>query len=131
VRGLQRFVSRGLADADARVGNALAPRSFKAVDAYLMSSRIVRIVDSMSLHLRDWAVASETATALRSWSNQWQAWPARYQSIAIALLAAVTIHVALTVANGMRPGWYWMIIPGLAATLAVVILAGSHTQSPR
>lgn len=132
MNALTRFFAIGFAEADARWQAVMGPRSFEGVDGYLSASRIVRMFDAATQRLRDWSRASQTGTLLRTWYGQWQeqGWASTYRSIAIGILAAVTIHVVLTVATGPRPGWYWTIIPGLAAVLAVVVLSGSRSQLP-
>ena len=131
VSAFKRFFSIGFADADARLGYALAPRSFAAADRYLASSTLVRVVDRATRYLRDWSLASATGQAMQSLWSDWrrQDWQSRYEAAATTLLTAVSVHVVLTLANGPRPGWFWLIVPGMAAALAIVVLAGSRRSS--
>jgi hypothetical protein len=128
---LKRFVSIGLRDADARIGYALAPRSFKAVDHYLWNSWVVRTFDRATRMLRQTWLSSATRQTLSGAAEPWRQdrSAARYRSIAIMLLTAAGIHVVLTLAQGPRPGWFWLIVPALAAALAFLILAGSRTRT--
>jgi hypothetical protein len=133
VRALKRFFAIGFADADAKVGRLLAPRSFSAADRYLSTSAVVRRFDAAARGLRDWWRASATAGTMLALADEWQRQDraVQYQAVAVALLSAAGVHVLLTVINGPRPGWFWLIVPALASTLAVMILAGSRTRTPQ
>jgi hypothetical protein len=130
MRALRRFVVMGLADADARIGELLAARPHAATDEYLARSAVVRTFDAVAGRLRAWWLTSITAGAQRAFVGEWCRldWARRYESIAVLLLSAVIAHVLLTTVNGPRPGWFWLILPGLAATVAIVILSGLRTR---
>lgn len=131
VGALKRFISLGARDADARVEAFLAPRSFEASDNYLRGSKVVRTIDEATRRLHAWSRASMTGRSLRSLAEQWRhtGWAAQSRLIAVVLLSAATVNVLLTALNGPRPGWFWLIVPALAAVLAALLLAGSPSQS--
>ena len=130
MRALKRFLVLGLADADTRIGELLAARPYAATDEYLARSAVVRTFDAVAGRLRAWWLASMTAGAQRALVDEWCRldWARRYESLAALLLSAVIAHVLLTTVNGPRPGWFWLILPGLAATVAIVILSGLRTR---
>ena len=47
--------------------------------------------------------------------------------VAFVLLTAVIAHVALILIQGPRPGWFWIVIPAMAAAFALLVLAGSQS----
>jgi hypothetical protein len=130
MNGLIRFISLGAEDADRRIAAALTPRPLEPVDQYLRTSAIVAAIDRATARLAAWWSASE---AYRLWSavdqNVGKEPVARYRAVAFALLIAVSLNVALTLAQGPRPGWYWLVIPVMAAASAVLLLAGSRSSA--
>jgi hypothetical protein len=128
--GLARFVRRGAIDANARLTAALAPRKFSATDRYLWTSVVVDRFDRVTHRLRDWWLASESGGAVLTVAEAWQRehWVLRYQTIAIVLLAATAAHVVLTLIQGARPGWFWLVVPGMVVLLAVPLLIASRAH---
>lgn len=126
MNAIVRFLSLGAQDADRRVARALRPSSLEAGDRYLKTSALVSTLDRATQRLRDWWMASEAHQLLSS--VQAEVSPASHGSIAVTLLIAVSAHVALTLLQGPRPGWFWMVIPGMAALFAVLVLAGSRSS---
>lgn len=126
---LTRFIALGLRDADRRVAAALAPPALEETDRYLRDTVIVSAIDRATERLDAWWTASTAARQLQrvSGTPAGQGWPERSQSIAGIVLTAVAVHVALTVAQGPRPGWFWMVIPTMAAVFASVLLAASRS----
>ncbi len=133
MKALQRLWTSGAADADARVRRLLAPRSFHAAEAYLRSSAIVTAVDTATRQLQRWAIHSAAGQTLQSLADHARTldWPARYETLSLVLAAAAGSHVLLMWLNGPRPGWFWLILPALAVTLALVLLTGSRAQAPK
>ena len=131
--GLVRFVRAGLTNADERAAAALAPRSFAATDRYLWTSVAVQRFDRVTRRLHDWWLASRTGAAVESASGAWrhEPSPVRHRSTAIVLLVATAAHVGLTLIQGPRPGWFWMMIPATVLAFGVLLLVASRsTQSP-
>lgn len=129
MNALVRFFSLGMQDADRRLAAALTPRSSRQVDQYLRAAALVSAMDRLTLRLQEWWMASDVRRraelAVEAFGDRW---PRRYQSIAVAILAAVSVHVLLTVANGPRPGWFWLVLPAMAMTFGVLLLMGSTAE---
>ena len=132
MNGITRFFRLGAQDADARLASRLAPRSFEAVDRYLASSAVVRLVDRITYRLQEWWFTSQTGGAATAMRDAWSAesWKARYQAIGAVLLSASLLHVTLTVIQGPRPGWFWLVIPGMAMAFSVLLLVASRSNDP-
>lgn len=131
MNGFTRFFSLGMQDADRRVAAALEPRPYDAADRYLRESRVVRAIDRATRLLSEWWSGSEVGRTSRSAMAAFLREPrlARYQTAAIVLITAVTVHVVLTLVNGPRPGWFWTLIPAMVAVFAALLLAGSRSTS--
>ena len=129
MNALTRFLSRGMEDADRRVAAALVPPSPEPADRYLMNSVVVTEIDRATLRLRDWWLASQSGQWLGRCADSFSStdWRERYRTIAIVVLTSVVVHVALTLFQGPRPGWFWMAIPALAALFGSILLLASRT----
>jgi hypothetical protein len=127
MNALTRFYRLGAEDADRRVAAALAPAPTTAVDRYLEHSRLIKTIDRATRVLQDWWFASASCRLLSRVRDGVVAAPfgERYRALAFVLLIAVITHIALMVIQGTRAGWFWMIIPALAAAFAALLLAGS------
>lgn len=125
-----RFLSLGLRDADRRVGAALMPPPLQETDRYLRESRMVTAIDRVTVRLRDWLMASESGRLSRSLveSLRGSGQVERNQSIAVIVLSAVSVHVLLTLVQGPRAGWFWLVIPSLAAVFALLLAASSRNE---
>lgn len=130
MRALARLWRCGAADADQRVARILAPRSFREADRYLQSSVVVRFLDRITLQLASWWQGSATAQTLSAIEGQWSSepWAERYRAIGGVLLSAAATHITLTILQGPRPGWFWMLIPGMVIAFALLLLAASRTR---
>lgn len=129
MNALSRLWKSGAADADQRAARMLAPRSSDAADRYLRSSVVVRFLDRVTVRLESWWHASATAQAASIFGELWsrEEWAERYRVIGSVLLIAAATHIALTMIQGPRPGWFWMLLPGMVIVFALVLLAGSRT----
>ncbi len=127
MNSLTRFFTLGAQDADRRVASLLAPRPGEPADAYLMSSAVFRAIDRITRHGQMWWSTSDarrTAAATgRTWSGY--SWAVRYRAIGSVLLGAVGVHVALTMIQGPRPGWFWLVIPGMVFAFSLLLLVVS------
>ena len=133
MKALARFVTLGAQDADRRVAALLAPRSFDDASAYLTSSATLRFADRITRRLQGWWLDSKTCRALHELRDTWFAerWRARYQAIGTVVLTATAVHVTLTLFQGPRPGWFWMMIPATALVFGgLLLVAASSSQSP-
>ena len=131
-RAISLFFRSGLRNADERLARTLAPRASRDVDRYLASSLTIRTIDRL---LRRWpevwsrSVAYTALLAPLGATGQ-AGWKHRYDSIGRMLMVGSITHVALTLAQGPRPGWYWTMIPSMAIGFALLLLAASHS-TPR
>jgi len=132
MNALKRFYLFGAEAADRRVAEVLAPPALAATDRYLMESAVVTAVDRITLRLQSWWLASEAnrlsslvrARALR------EPLAVRRQAVALVILIAVVVHVSLTLMQGAHTGWFWLILPAMAALFASLLLAGSRASGP-
>lgn len=129
MNALVKFYQRGAEDADRRVAAALAPVRTDAADRYLSTSRFVMAIDGATTRLRDWWRTSATGRALSIGRDAFRRAPltVRYRTVAVVVLTAVISHVSLMVMHGPRPGWFWIVIPVMAAAFALLLLAGSQS----
>ena len=128
MKPLRRFVSDGARDADARLAAALSPLPLDRADRYLKASRIVIAIDRLTVMLEHSWLGSMTGQSLSELARSFAAESRRDQWSAIAsvVLTAVVVHIVLTMANGPRPGWFWMVIPALAALFAALVLVAAR-----
>lgn len=128
MNALKRFYVFGAESADRRVAAALAPPSLEAADRYLKESACVTAVDRITLRLEAWWTASEAKQLSSAIRDRVERTPlaARRQSAALLIAIAVVVHVSLTLLQGAHTGWFWMILPAMAALFAVALLAASR-----
>ena len=128
MNGFTRFIALGLHDADRRVAAALAHPPLDQTDRYLRDSALVSAIDRVTIRLRAWWLASAMARVSRelraTLAGRDQA--ERYHSIAVAMLSAVSVHVVLTLVQGPAAGWFWVVIPSMAAMFALLLAAASR-----
>lgn len=130
MNAFKKFYSLGAEDADRRVAAALVSAPLEPADRYLKAGEFVTAIDLATKRLRDWWCASEACRMLLAARGTFlrEAPAVRSQAIASVLLSAVVVHVTLTLAQGLRPGWFWMVVPALTTLFAVVLLAGSRSS---
>ena len=134
MNALARFMRFGALDADRRIAAILAPRPGAVADRHVMSSVVVRTVDRFTRMLWSLMVGSETVRAASAARDAWgrAGWSERYRTIGLVLIVAVSVHLAATVMQGPRPGWFWLIVPALTSAFAFLLLMASRsTHSPR
>jgi hypothetical protein len=129
VNALKRFWSVGARDADARLAAALAPQPFEPADRYLRRSAIVTALDRATVALERWWLESMTGQSSMAFADTLRQAPQRRRGIAIVLLVAVVVHVTLTMIQGPRPGWFWLIVPALTALSGLLLIAGTRSPS--
>lgn len=126
-----RLFRLGMRDADTRLAKALAPRSSTAVNRYLASSLSIGTIDRL---LQRWSAVWPRSITYRALIAPLglarnAKWMERYEFLGWTLLIAAMTHVALTMAQGPRPGWYWIVIPSMAIGFGVLLLAAAHSAS--
>ena len=129
MNSLSRLWQFGARDADQRVARMLAPRSLREAERYLQDSAVVRFLDRITVQLEAWwrasATAQTAATIGRLWSRE--DWAERYRILGSVLLIAAATHLTLTMIQGPRPGWFWMLIPAMVIAFALLLLAAART----
>ena len=118
-------------DADARLQKALEPRPSTSADEYLASSVSIRAIDRLLHRWSAWwpdSITYRTVIA-RSGVTRNAPWRQRYEFVGGTLLIAVLAHVALTLAQGPRPGWYWIVVPSMAMGFGVLLLAAARSAA--
>ena len=127
MNALERFYVVGAESADRRVAAALAPPPLDAVDRYLKASAFVMAIDRLTIRLRECWRSSEAKQLSAMIVDRADREPlaVRRQGIAMLILIAVTVHVSLALLQGAHTGWFWMILPAMAAVFAIALLAVS------
>ena len=131
MNALKKFYVFGAESADRRVAEALAPPPLDAVDRYLKESAVVAAVDRLTLRLQAWWLTSAAklwASAIRDRVER-EHRPVRRRAASLLIMIAVIVHVSLTLIQGAPTGWFWMIIPAMAALFAAALLAGSLVRT--
>lgn len=120
---LRRFFSLGAQEIDRRVGAALTRPRLDGADRYLRESTIARAIDRVTTTLAmAWSQSRSVATCTALLTARHD-WVDSFQSIGVPLAVAVLVHVLLTLMQGARPGWFWLVVPALTAFFAAVLLA--------
>jgi len=128
MNAVRRFYALGAESADRRVAAALAPPPLEAADRYLKESAFVTAVDRITLRLQGWWMASGVKRLSSTIRDRVEREPlaARRRAAALLVAIAVLVHVSLTLLQGAHTGWFWMILPAMAALFAVALLAASR-----
>jgi len=131
MNGLKRFWSAGARDADRRLAAVIAPQPFEPADRYLRGSAIVVALDRATVALERWWRASQSGQRAAAFAVALRHMPPRQQQqrIAVVLLSAAAVHVTLTMIQGPRPGWFWLIVPAMAALFGLLVIVG--VRSPQ
>jgi hypothetical protein len=90
----------------------------------LAGSALVITLERARLTIAGAAQRSRAAAIYRRHHGQWSAMaaPRRRLAAGIILLVASAVHVALNLLTGDSAGWFWLIIPGLAAVAGLLSL---------
>jgi hypothetical protein len=127
--GIARFLSAGLADIDRRIGRVTAPDVtheswlLQVLASGALAGLVVRVADVG----RRAAASSKMFAWARDVAQPWQHTPSgvRRQALGRVIFVATAVHVALVLWAGAPPGWWWLILPGVAATVAIVLQIGA------
>jgi hypothetical protein len=126
---LKRFYTLGADAADRRVASVLQPPPLDGTDRYLKESAFVTTVDRITLRLQTWWLASEAShfvASIRQRASR-QSAAIRHRAVGLMILIAVAVHMSLTLMLGTHTGWFWLILPAIAALFAAGVLAGSRS----
>jgi hypothetical protein len=85
--------------------------------------RVIEFVERASQASRAGRTTRELAAGWRALGQ-----PAHLHAIGTMLIAAVAVHLAITVVHRVPPGWMWLVIPGIALVQGVVLLAAGRGQ---
>jgi hypothetical protein len=129
MNALARFITFGARDADRRIAAFFAARPVAVADRYLVSSVVVRSCDRFTRLLWSSMLNSTTGGLVVAANKAWgrAGWRERYRTIGLVLIVAVGVHVAATVMQGPRPGWFWLIVPMLTFAFAVLLVTASRS----
>jgi hypothetical protein len=129
MNALTRLFTFGAADADRRVAAFLQPRDHSGAERYLLSSVSLGAFDRATQRLAAWWLDAEAGRAAivlaGAWSRESQS--SRNRRLGIVFLVAVAVHVTLMLWQGPPPGWFWLLIPALAASVAVLLLLAARS----
>lgn len=131
--GLIRFFRLGARDADARVAAWLASPGSAATERHIAASRIVTVIDTSFRRLEAWWRASTTANAASAAIAAWSTARPREQQQSLGMISAVAAgtHIGLTLVQGARPGWFWLLIPGMVLAFGLLLVVASRSaKSP-
>ena len=93
----------------------------------MASSRVFGLVDGAAARIRRAAETSATVAAANRSRDGWRllGWPVRRLLAGTVLLIGTAVHVGLTGWQTAPPGWLWLIVPGIAATCGLLLVAAS------
>jgi hypothetical protein len=132
MNALKRFYVLGAEAADRRLAAALAPPPLDAADHYLKDSFFAAALERITFRLQQWWLSSDAKQLAGMIGDRLEREPParRRQGLASMILIATIVHVGLTLLQGVHPGWFWIIIPAMAAVFAAVLLAASRAGGP-
>lgn len=95
--------------------------------AILESSFVVRLGGRVITAISQASGQSALLAPARTARAAWQAQPVaiKQRALGIALIAAAATYGALATWKQDPPGWVWMIVPGLAMAIGLVLIAAS------
>lgn len=103
------------------------PQADRRVAAVIESSAVFGLLDRSLGHV--WraaagSVVAATATqAARVWTGL--ATGLRRLALGIMLLTAVAAHIVFTLVTLTPPGWLWLVLPGIAGALGLLLVVAS------
>jgi hypothetical protein len=104
------------------------PRVLAIVSSSILVRTLTRVVN-VALHAFE---TSAIAARGRALAADWAAaeWQGRRRAAGLAVLVAVPVHVALSLWQGVPPGWLWLMAPACAAVFGLFLLAASGPFGP-
>ena len=129
MNALSRFLDGGLADAEQRIARRLPPPLTDhpwvahVVASGIVARGIARVIAAGRASLG----SSRVLARLRPLAASWQAadWASQRRGLGVLLLAAVATHLVLVLASTAPRGWLWLILPGIAAAVGLLLLAAA------
>jgi hypothetical protein len=70
---------------------------------------------------------------VRTLAERWESAASPRQRMAggVVLLSAASVHLMLMSLNDAPPGWFWLILPGMAAAIGATLVASSFDARSR
>lgn len=100
-----------------------APRVVATIESSVVVRAAERVLTLARLAAGSSRAAAVTARAATAWTRL--APPEQHFAGGVTLLAAVAVHVFLTVRHGVPAGWWWLILPGMAAASGLLLALAS------
>lgn len=97
----------------------------RRVAAVIESSAIVGLLDRSLDHIWRAASSSVVASMAPAAARAWTALDVRVRRVAVGtmLIVAVAAHLVLTLATQVPPGWIWLVLPGIAGAIGLLLVA--------
>jgi hypothetical protein len=124
MNALKRFYMLGAAAADRRVAGALTPPPLDDADHYLKDSAFASVLERITIRLHHWWLSSQAKQLSSTIAGRLER-----ERVAFMMLIAVATHVILTLYQGVYTGWFWLIIPAIAALFAALVLAAGRAAT--
>lgn len=103
------------------------------ITRHIQRSAVFGAIDRVVTGLHHAAGSSQILGRLRPLVLRWgSAAPARQRmAVGVILLSAVAVHLALMSLNATQPGWFWLILPGIASAIGATLVASSFEPRSR
>ena len=103
------------------------------MDSFLQRSAVFSAIDRAVAGLYRAGQSSRILERVRPLARSWDsAAPARRRMVAgVILSSAAASHLSLMALNAAPPGWYWMILPGIALAIGATLVASSFDPRSR
>jgi hypothetical protein len=100
---------------------------------HLGGSAVFRVLDRVVIGLHRAAGSSQVLGRLHPLLRLWSGVTPAERRVAggMILLSAVAAHLALMALNPAPPGWFWLILPGIAVAIGVTLVASARQPRSR
>ena len=97
----------------------------------LSASALIGFVDRSIARVWTAAATSQAGRAFERTIAPWRSASSAERSLltGIVLVIAPITHVALAVTSEMPAGWLWLVLPGMSATVGVLLIASASTKA--
>jgi EamA domain-containing membrane protein RarD len=132
MNALSRFLDAGLADAERRIARRLPPplTDHPWVANVVASGTVARGIARVIAAGRASLGSSRVVALLRPLAASWREadWAAQRRGLGVLLLTAVATHLVLVLASTTPRGWLWLILPGMASAVGLLLLAAASRR---
>ena len=134
---LRTFVGRGMQDAESRLARLTTPVDDPddVAVSVVETSGTFRLLASTV----DWVERAAHGSTIVAWCRRLDSRRraagamAQRRLVGVILLVAALVHVLLASTLGATPGWLWLVVPGVALTTGLLLMAASsvpeHTRT--